>query len=58
MIICGFSMEMELSEMCGTVGKCRGCHYFSRNDGVLSCEKTGKLNAEKEACKDWIVNHR
>lgn len=28
MIMCGFSMEMELAEMCGVVGKCIGCNHL------------------------------
>lgn len=59
MIICGLSMEMELAEEMGTVGKCIGCHYFEGSDEVLYCAKKKKfLDKEKENCQDWLVNHR
>jgi hypothetical protein len=58
MIMCGFSMEMELAEKMGTVGKCVGCLYFDCYDGVPSCRIKGILDTEKTNCKDWFVDYR
>ena len=59
MIICGLSMEMELAEEMGWVGKCRGCLYCDRitPSGLATCQKKGKVR-QKENCKDWVVDHR
>ena len=56
MIICGFSMEMELM---GWVGKCIGCLYCDEitTFGLVTCQKKGKI-IEKENCEDWIVDYR
>ena len=60
MIICGFSMEMEMAEEMGVVGKCEGCLYFDElNNGSLFCRQYDEvLDETKENCKDWIVDHR
>ena len=59
MIICGMSMEMEMAEEMGTVGKCRGCLYLETNvNGTRYCQLKGVLTSEKENCKDWVVDHR
>lgn len=58
MYICGMSMEMELAEEMGWVGKCIGCLYLDRFNGVSICEKKGVLDEEVENCLDWVVDHR
>lgn len=58
LIICGCSMEMELAEEMGWVGKCRGCLYHDRiTKGLVDCQKKGKTR-EKENCPEWVVDHR
>lgn len=59
MWICGLSMEMELAEELGVVGKCRGCLYCDgiTNFGLATCQKKGKIK-EKENCEEWVVDHR
>lgn len=59
MYICGLSMEMELAEEMGWVGKCIGCLYCDdiTSTGSVNCQKKGKIK-EKENCKDWLVDHR
>lgn len=56
MIICGLSMEMELAEEMGTVGKCVGCWYLEYKDYCR--KKDVYLNERKENCKDWCVDIR
>lgn len=58
-IVCGLSMEMEMAEEMGWVGKCRGCLYCDRiiNYGLVDCQKKGKIS-EKENCEEWVVDHR
>ena len=60
MIICGLSMEMELAEEMGWVGKCIGCLYFDKlPNGALVCNKKNEvLDNERENCEDWLVDHR
>ena len=56
MIICGLSMEMELAEEIGWVGKCISCWYLEYKD---YCRKKGrKLKERKENCPDWVVDIR
>ena len=56
LIICGLSMEMEMAEEMGTVGKCIGCVYLEYDD---YCRKKGKkLKERKENCDDWVVEYR
>ena len=57
MWICGLSMEMELAEEMGYVGKCIGCHYFEKWNGLYCHKKNKKLDKEKENCPDWLVDH-
>ena len=59
MYICGLSMEMELAEEMGWVGKCRGCLYCDHitTYGLVTCQKKGKIK-EKENCPQWVVDHR
>lgn len=59
MIICGFSMEMEMAEEMGWIGKCRGCLYCDTitTFGLVTCQKRGKIR-EQENCDDWVVDHR
>ena len=60
MYICGLSMEMELAEEMGWIGKCKGCQYAGRryDDNEIYCEKKGKKIGQRENCKEWVVNHR
>ena len=58
MWICGLSMEMELAEEMGWVGKCIGCHHFDSYNGLYCHKKNKRLTKEQENCKDWLVNHR
>lgn len=60
MIICGLSMEMELAEEMGWIGKCIGCLYFDTlHNGVSVCNKKNEiLDDERENCEDWLVDHR
>lgn len=56
MIVCGLSMEMELAEEMGWVGKCIGCLYLEYDK---YCRKKGKkLKELKENCSDWVVDSR
>ena len=59
MIICGLSMEMEMAEEMGWVGKCRGCFYceYMYNFGLVNCRKKGKIH-EQEDCDEWVVDMR
>ena len=59
MWICGLSMEMELAEEMGTVGKCKGCLYYEiYPNGALHCRIKGIIDDEMEDCRDWVVDHR
>ena len=59
MVICGLSMEMELAEEMGTIGKCCSCLHFDKPDGLLYCRlKEVILNEEVEDCPDWSVDYR
>ena len=55
MIVCGLSMEMEMAEEMGYVGKCIGCLYLEDD----YCTKNEELLKEhKTNCEDWLVDHR
>ena len=63
MIMCGLSMEMEMAEEMGTVGKCISCLYLDSrmigDESVDWCSKHNALLAERESdCNDWVVDHR
>lgn len=60
LIICGLSMEMEMAEEMGDIGKCRGCLYFDELcNGALFCRQYNEmLDEEQENCKDWLVDYR
>lgn len=59
MIICGLSMEMEVAEMCGTVGKCRGCNYMGDKDSRNYCTKhKAVIMDDMLGCNDWFVDTR
>lgn len=61
MYVCGLSMEMELAEEMGWVGKCIGCLYLEDN----YCRKKDEILGEDEIfgegivdCEDWFVDYR
>ena len=59
MVICGLSMEMELAEEMGWVGKCRGCLYCNGySETRVVCSKKGVLNKPRENCDEWVVDSR
>lgn len=59
MHICGCSIEMELAEELGLIGKCQGCRYLDWNPNGDYCSKKNELLPElKEDCKDWAVDIR
>jgi hypothetical protein len=59
MIVCGLSMEMNMAEEMGHIGKCIGCLYAEKWDSSsLFCLKKGRRVKERENCKDWLVDHR
>ena len=61
MYVCGLSMEMEMAEEMGWIGKCRGCihntRYLDNDRKKLRCDKKGIVK-EKTNCKEWVVDHR
>lgn len=58
MYICGFSMEMELAEEMGTIGRCISCiHHQGICNSVVNCELNGKIK-EKEDCNNWSIDIR
>ena len=55
MYVCGLSMEMELAEEMGWVGKCIGCLYLEDD----YCRKKDEiLDEERVDCGDWFVDYR
>lgn len=61
MYVCGLSMEMELAEEMGWVGKCIGCLYLEGD----YCRKKDEILDEDEIfgegrvdCEDWFVDYR
>lgn len=58
MYICGLSMEMELAEEMGTIGKCIDCiHHQHIDDEFVDCEIHGRVKS-REDCGDWLVDYR
>lgn len=58
MYVCGLSMEMELAEEMGTIGKCIDCiHHRYITDDIVSCEIHG-LVKPRENCENWLVDYR
>lgn len=59
MYICGLSMEMEMAEEMGYIGKCIGCLYCEdiTTYGLVNCQKKGEVR-KKDDCEDWVVDHR
>lgn len=55
MIICGFSMEMELAEDLGMVGDCRMCRKWD-SDGVNDYCDGELLEEKKTDCDEWLVS--
>ena len=59
MIMCGFSMEMELAEMCGVVGKCIGGNHLEGDYITDYCVKHNVIIPYKDlGCNDWFVDIR
>ena len=62
MYVCGLSMEMEMAEELGVVGKCTGCLYLDfrgRDRDFRYCSKNKELLEEEIVdCPDWVVDHR
>ena len=58
MWICGLSMEMELAEEMGWVGKCIDCWYYDilPNEFKYCRKKDTILEHEMEDCKLWVVD--
>lgn len=56
-IVCGLSMEMEMAEEMGYVGKCIGCYHLD-SDGEQEYCKGKALKERKENCKEWLVDMR
>ena len=58
MYICGLSMEMELAEEMGTIGKCIDCiHHQVITDDIVDCEMHGRVPV-RDDCQDWVVDYR
>lgn len=58
MHVCGLSMEMELAEEMGTVGKCIDCIYHIYiDDDIVDCKKHGRIPVRTD-CEDWLVDYR
>ena len=62
MYVCGLSMEMEMAEESGLIGKCGGCLYLDyrgRDSEFKYCSKHNEvLEEEVVDCPDWVVDHR
>ena len=59
MIICGLSMEMEIAEMRGVVGKCRGCNHLGDAYSRNYCTKhQAVILNDMLGCNDWLVEMR